>query len=277
MRSDGFDHDAVVIGSGFGGTIAALTLGREFKNRNRGETVHILERGTWWTTPVGTVADPEVKTFDFLEANQQPVQHWSAVNHFRGFIDLFTRCFKHKGNEDGLFEFTQFGKRTFLGLLGRTDGVTVVRASGVGGGSLVYSNITIRPPDFVSDDPRWPTWPTRASDYDTARKIIGNGVLNTLDLIAGVSSPVKPANQGLHNINTRTARLNPAWSVGANGANQIFVVAPQGAFDPEHQLWIDRARVFQSHVAQMTADFGAVDLAIADQAPEVGSPPPAQQ
>src|SRR5438067_2017782 len=117
MPGDTFDFEAVVIGSGFGGTIAALTLGREFKNRNRGERVRILERGTWWTTPVGTVADPEVKTFDFLKANKQPVQHWSAVNHFRGFIDLFTRCFKHEGNEDGLFEFTQFGKRTFLGLL----------------------------------------------------------------------------------------------------------------------------------------------------------------
>jgi len=53
-----FDFDAVVIGSGFGGTIAALTLGREFKNRNRGETVHILERGPGgrlpsvrWRTP----------------------------------------------------------------------------------------------------------------------------------------------------------------------------------------------------------------------------------
>jgi hypothetical protein len=35
-----------------------------------------------------------------------------------------------------------------------------MRASGVGGGSLVYSNITILPPDLVLDDPRWPKWDT---------------------------------------------------------------------------------------------------------------------
>ena len=39
------DYDAIVVGSGFGGTVAATTLVRAHKR------VLILERGTWWTSP----------------------------------------------------------------------------------------------------------------------------------------------------------------------------------------------------------------------------------
>ena len=55
-------HSAVVVGSGFGGTMTALPIARAFKARGQGETVLMLERGTWWTTPVGTVQDREVET-----------------------------------------------------------------------------------------------------------------------------------------------------------------------------------------------------------------------
>src|SRR5947207_14957576 len=85
-------HDVVIIGTGFGGTMTGLSLAREFKKRDRGETILMLERGTWWTTPVGTVQDKEVLAYDFLRSKQQPVQFWSSLNHFRGFIDIFTRC-----------------------------------------------------------------------------------------------------------------------------------------------------------------------------------------
>ena len=53
-------YTVVVIGSGFGGTMTALTLARKFKASNDKEpnkpprTILMLERGTWWTTPVGT-------------------------------------------------------------------------------------------------------------------------------------------------------------------------------------------------------------------------------
>jgi hypothetical protein len=59
-------YSAVVVGSGFGGTMTALPLAQAFKTRGQGETVLMLERGTWWTTPVGTVQDKEVRAFDFL-------------------------------------------------------------------------------------------------------------------------------------------------------------------------------------------------------------------
>jgi hypothetical protein len=59
-------HTVVVIGSGFDGSMTALSIGRELRNRGQGETVHILERGTWWTTPTGTVQDIDVQTPDGL-------------------------------------------------------------------------------------------------------------------------------------------------------------------------------------------------------------------
>jgi len=143
-------YTVVVIGTGFGGTMTALPIAREFVRRNKGETILMLERGTWWTTPVGTVQDKEVKTYDFLAQNKQPVQFWSTPNHFSGLIDIFTRCFRHQKNQDGLYDLSFLGRAGMLVIFGRqNDGVSVIRACGVGGGSLVYSNITIRPPNFI--------------------------------------------------------------------------------------------------------------------------------
>ena len=178
-------YTAVVIGSGFGGTMTALPLARAFSARGKGESLLMLERGTWWTTPVGTVQDKEIKTYTFLkDEHKQPVQFWSSAEHFRGFVDIFTRCVRRKNNEDGLYELTNFGKRGLFGLgLSQNDGVTILRACGVGGGSLVYANVTIQPPDLVFDDPRWTVgWDdaTRNSYYDLARDAIGFGVLYAL-------------------------------------------------------------------------------------------------
>src|SRR3954467_6787690 len=145
-------HNVVVIGSGFGGTMAALSLGRVFKRRPKGETVHILERGTWWTTPVGTVQDLGVRTPKHLRDNGQPVQYWPSVDHTNGLLDIFGRCFKREKNPDGLYDITEFGtertgllaglRRALFGLK-KSDGLRIVHASGVGGGSLIYSNVTI--------------------------------------------------------------------------------------------------------------------------------------
>jgi len=86
-----YDQTVVVIGTGFGACMTALPLARKFKARNKGETILMLERGTWWTTPVGTVQDKEVKAYDFLRGKNQPVQFWASQNHFRGLIDIITR------------------------------------------------------------------------------------------------------------------------------------------------------------------------------------------
>jgi hypothetical protein len=93
------------------------------------------------------------------------VQFWSSAENFRGFIDIYTRCFRRRKNEDGLYVLDTFGERGLLGMR-QNDGVSIVRASGVGGGSLVYSNVTIRPPDFIFDDDRWPT----ETDWDGIKR-----------------------------------------------------------------------------------------------------------
>src|SRR5262249_24613236 len=102
--------DVVVVGSGFGGTMAALSIGRALRDRGHGEKIHILERGTWWTTPVGTVQDIDIRTPDHLRANgQRAVQFWPSVDNAAGLVDLLGRCFKRDSNPDGLYEITEFG------------------------------------------------------------------------------------------------------------------------------------------------------------------------
>ncbi len=291
------DHyTVVVLGTGFGGTMTALSLAREFTKRNKGESILMLERGTWWTTPVGTIQDKEVATYDYLKSKEQPVQFWSTPNHFRGFVDIFTRCFRRKWNEDALYDFERLGKRGFLGLFGNeNDGVSVIRASGVGGGSLVYSNITIRPPNLIFQDTRWPlTWTNQQRDdyYELARNAIGHGVLWALSLRDqqhGSSTPLAGSiNTGLSNIVTRSSNLDPHWIIQPDSANpnrglkKIDLNRVTPAQDFRNDLWIDRARLFQTALNDIKksgadVDYGAVDLAINDWDPAKAPINPAQQ
>lgn len=347
-------HKVVIIGSGFGGSMTGLALARALKERKQGETVMILERGTWWTTPVGTVQDKDIRAYDFLKSKQQPVQVWASQNNFRGFLDVFTRCFRRPGNIDGLYQFETLGRKPILGLFGgENDGVSVARASGVGGGSLIYSNITIRPPELIFADKRWQAmgWNKAERDayYELARKAISVGVvfaLNeraikggdpnhigagrlsgkvaayvggqslTLDvggvqtahpIAAGATIPATlrigdaawvtvnasgdvvgvviqgpfKVNTGLSNILARTATI-PVSTIkppigehdpfNPRGVKRIVLgkekpKAPLPFADDDDfkdDLWIDRARVFQTAASTITTDFGAVDLAIND-------------
>jgi choline dehydrogenase-like flavoprotein len=297
--------DVVIIGSGFGGTMTALTLADRLKTTNR--KLLMIERGTWWTTPVSTVQDKNVKTRDFLARKSQPVQFWSSQNHFMGLVDMFTRCLRRTAdeniltrlfpifrNEDGLYDLTRFGTKGFLGLFGgKSDGVTVIRASGVGGGSLVYSNVTIRPPDFILND--WPTtWTAAERDqyFDLARHAIGYGVVSALRArqagnipFQGKSLPPAFVNPGLSNILARSGRIDPHWAIrpepnNARGVKQIVINPPPTPGGPtvpdrSNALWIDRARIFQTAMKDLTTDFGAVDLAISDVTPEFSALAPA--
>lgn len=312
VQSTKRDHSVVIIGTGFGGTMTAIPLADEFKEKDKNKpqaerrTILMLERGTWWTTPVSTVQDKEVKTAEFLANKGQPVQYWSSLNNFRGFLDIFSRCFrrtkdeniftrlfKSLRNEDGLFDFTIMGKRGFLGLFGRkSDGVSVIRANGVGGGSLIYSNITIQPPNFIFNDPRWPiSWTEleREFYFNFARHCISFSVMSALELKkAGHSFPyMDPArkmphlsvNSGLSNIAARTTRLTPHWTIvpdpnnpsNPRGVKRLTINPPPGGpaiLDRANDNWLDRARVFQTAVKDLTSDYGLVDLAINDLAPE---------
>src|SRR5207253_6434850 len=127
-------------------------------------------------------------------------------------------------NVDGLCEVTRLGTTGFWSLIRPgNDGVTVVRASGVGGGSLVYSNITIRPPELIFRDPRWSAvqWTARDRDrfYDLARTAISRGLLFALDTAAGSAAPQAAVNTGLSNIVTRSGGLAPHWVVKPDPLN----------------------------------------------------------
>ncbi len=81
----------------------------------------------------------------------------------RATRELFWRYPRHAADR-GLYELNFF------------SGIGVVSASGVGGGSLVYANIHIRPDEIVFDDPRWPDWFTRRNldpYYDKVAETMG--------------------------------------------------------------------------------------------------------
>jgi hypothetical protein len=94
MAQKKHDYTAIVIGTGFGATMTAIPLAQKFTERNKDkpietiETVLMLERGTWWTTPISTVQDKEIETAQFLTSKKQPVQYWSSQNYFRGRLLL---------------------------------------------------------------------------------------------------------------------------------------------------------------------------------------------
>jgi len=124
-------YDAVVIGSGFGGSINALRVARS------GRQVLVLERGRRYR--------PGEFPRDVSDVHRL---FWRYPRHpeFRGLYDV----------------------RFFSGL-------AAVVASGVGGGSLIYANIHIRPDADVFDDPRWPASINRGTldrHYDTVAQML---------------------------------------------------------------------------------------------------------
>ncbi len=319
MSKSAFDADVVVIGSGFGGTMTALTIahklhppelrnaqtklkellkddpeGKQPATRDQQKMVRdlterlkssgalrrivILERGTWWTTPVPTVQDPQIATPKFLRTHGQPVQYWSSLDHFKGIIDLFTRCLKRPRNEDGLYDISHMGRKGFLGLFGgENDGVSVLRANGVGGGSLVYSNITVRPPEFIFDG--WETTWTKADRdkyYELAKHAIGYGIPLAWNELAEGNIPYEKApsvagatNAGLSNISTQTSRLDPHWEtsddpfISPNSPRTVKRLGTDGS------NWLTRARVFQAAVKALRPQgFHTVDSSINDLTPE---------
>jgi cholesterol oxidase len=125
-------HDAVVVGSGFGGSITAHRLAAA------GRSVLVLERGRRWA----------------------PGQFPRDV----GNTDHLLWRYPRHPSARGLFQLHVF------------DPLAVVTASGVGGGSLIYANVHIRPDQSVFDDPRWPAGTSRATldpYYDRVAATVG--------------------------------------------------------------------------------------------------------
>ena len=124
-----FDHDAIVIGSGFGGAVAACRMAEA------GMKVVVLERGRRWTP----------KTYP-----RQPGDAWlynaDAPQRQNGWADI----------------------RTFANMW-------VACGAGVGGGSLIYANISVEAKPEVFDDSRWPdlSYAELKPHYDEVGRMLG--------------------------------------------------------------------------------------------------------
>jgi choline dehydrogenase-like flavoprotein len=120
--------DAIVIGTGFGGTIAAVQLVA------KGKSVLLIERGTFWRSPypLPPITNTEVDAFgNWAQQNNMPVQYWPRPDHRKGLNDFLAAL--RNLHKDGLYQYSIYHQADLLS------------ASGVGGGSLIYSNVTIRP------------------------------------------------------------------------------------------------------------------------------------
>jgi choline dehydrogenase-like flavoprotein len=179
---------AVVVGSGFGGSVAALTYWNLFREANAGKTpdtwerVCILERGQWWISheipaTAKTDRDPGAarNMREFLQEEGRPFGNWAHPDNVKGLTALLAMA--RQVNPRGLYDFRSIGP----------DGkLTVFCASGVGGGSLIYSNVTVAPPDKV-----WQDWATEGPGSDLgkylapAESMIGTNPITTVAGLTG--------------------------------------------------------------------------------------------
>jgi len=125
-RSDGetedpaFDFDVLIVGSGYGGSVAAAEL---TNGQGRALSVCVLERGREYLR--GMFPD--------------------RFSDLPGFVRFATPdAKKPRGRLDGLFDFRVGGD------------VNVLVASGVGGGSLINAGVMELPLESVFEEPRWP-------------------------------------------------------------------------------------------------------------------------
>jgi choline dehydrogenase-like flavoprotein len=148
LMTDNFE--AVVVGSGFGGTILALSLANKFQDDNTkngtDKKVCVLERGQWWLShEMNFVPKASRKTSpnmrEFLEDNGRPYHFWPHPDNISGLLELLSA--DRTLSKVGLYDYKVLGN------------VHSIQASGVGGGSLVYSNVTLAPPSSVYKN--WPT------------------------------------------------------------------------------------------------------------------------
>jgi cholesterol oxidase len=125
--------DAIVIGSGFGGAVAALRLGQA------GIKTLILERGRHWSI---TPAQNTFTTFRQPDGRAA----WLSPTTFEGIPvgDIYT----------GVLELKQ------------EKGIGVLCGAGVGGGSLVYNAVTYQPPRELFDRVF-----SKAIDYDEMDRV----------------------------------------------------------------------------------------------------------
>jgi choline dehydrogenase-like flavoprotein len=143
--------DDVVIGSGYGGAVAALRLAQS------GSKVVVFERGSEY------------------QPGQFPHDATVALKHLRGRLPGSERVL---GRASGVFEW-------HLG-----DGVVALTGNGLGGGSLINAGVVIEPTPEVFEQSAWPAALRQAAPitlrdaFDRARR-----TLRPERLVAGLRTP----------------------------------------------------------------------------------------
>ncbi|MFI5059601.1 MAG: GMC oxidoreductase [Candidatus Acidiferrales bacterium] len=143
------NYEAIVIGSGFGGAITGCRLAKKW---DRGRVL-ILERGKRY--PMGSFPrKPHDFAHNFWALADESVRR---PRHIRRLID--------RGEESrGIFDVRNFRH------------MDAVVGAGLGGGSLIYANVFMVPPDEVFDD-RWPRSCKKSNllpYYAVAKEVLGS-------------------------------------------------------------------------------------------------------
>jgi choline dehydrogenase-like flavoprotein len=171
-------YDSVVIGSGFGGTVLSIALAKMYKGKNEdNKRVCVLEQGQWWISH--EVSDSN-SLRAFLVNNNMPFGTWPYPNDTRGMLAAIDNS-RAINKVQGLFDLKQL------------KNVNIIVGSGVGGGSLVYFNITQKPERVVYEN--WPTehdgYPSLDEFYTLAEEFIGANPITTTTAFG--DSPVSRA------------------------------------------------------------------------------------
>jgi cholesterol oxidase len=177
-------YDSVVIGSGFGGTIVSLSIAKKYNEKNIQDSgkkrVCILERGHWWLSheipqSFSKESLDSASLRSFLVKNDFPFRTWAYPNDTKGMFTAI-RNSRVANKVEGLYDF-----RTL-------KNVNVISGSGVGGGSLVYFNLTVKPDHDVYKN--WPTEHDGSASldeyYPIAEEFIG---VNPITTVSGFSNP----------------------------------------------------------------------------------------
>jgi len=140
------DYDVLVIGSGFGGSVAALRL------TEKGYRVGVLEAGRRFDDP----------------ANPAPAQRHQELPRTSWRISRYLWA-----PPLGLTGI----QRIHLLRGEKGSRVLILAGAGVGGGSLNYANTLYRPPREFFDDPQWSQltdWRAELEPhYDQAERMLG--------------------------------------------------------------------------------------------------------
>jgi cholesterol oxidase len=140
--------EAVVIGTGFGGAINACRLSRKWPGK-----VVVLERGKRYGLG------------EFPRAPADFARNFWALRDYTPRPRHVRKAARKAGELHGMYDVRNY------------DHMDVVVCAGVGGGSLIYANVFLEPPDGVFADPRWPA-SCKKSDlaeyYAVAKSVLGS-------------------------------------------------------------------------------------------------------